>query len=162
MIKVLFVCTGNICRSPTAEGIFRSLVENDGKAEDITVDSAGVSGWHEGQCPDMRAIQTAQDNGLDISGLCARRVIRDDFKDFDLIIALDRSHLEALKEMRPQFSPAHEKAELRLMMDFAPQFKTKDVPDPYYGGAKGFQNVFEMIYAACENLLIEIKGRYNL
>lgn len=153
MYKVLFVCTGNICRSPTAEGVFRKLIEKAGLGDKIAVDSAGISSWHEGRQPDARSVETAFNNGVDISALRARRVVRDDFQDFDLIIALDQTHLKALNAMRPGFSPAHNKAELELMMGFAPGYGLSDVPDPYYGGQEGFQTVFKMIRDACENLL---------
>ncbi len=157
MYKVLFVCTGNICRSPTAEGVFRQLVENAGLGDDISADSAGIRAWHVGGPPDARAVAAASDNGLDISSLCARQVVRDDFRDFDLIVALDQGHLKALEEMRPGFSPEHERAALVLMMDFAPQYGIKDVPDPYYGGNEGFQTVFDMIKSASEALLEHIR-----
>lgn len=159
MYKVLFVCTGNICRSPTAEGVFRRLADDAGKGADFFADSAGISGWHSGSVPDVRAVETALYNGVDISALRARQVVRDDFKDFDLIVALDRSHLGALEEMRPAFSRAHERAVLKLMMDFAPEFGVKDVPDPYYGGKEGFQNVFNMIESACRNLLNSVSPK---
>ena len=153
MYKILFVCTGNICRSPTAEGVFRKLVENAGLGDDILIDSAGTGSWHVGSPPDARAVAAASDNGLDISPLRARQVVRDDFKDFDLIIALDRTHLKALEAMRPGFSPEHDRAVLKLMMAFAPQYGTLDVPDPYYGGKEGFQNVFDMIESASRAIL---------
>ncbi len=156
MYKVLFVCTGNICRSPTAEGVFRKLADDAGKGEAFFADSAGISGWHAGSAPDARAVEAALYNGVDISALRARQVVRDDFKDFDLIVALDQSHLKALEGMRPGFSPAHERAALKLMMDFAPEYGITDVPDPYYGGKEGFQNVFNMIESACRNLLNSI------
>jgi len=157
MYKVLFVCTGNICRSPTAEGVFRQIVEHAGLGDVISVDSAGIGSWHVGDPPDARAVETALNNGVDITSLRARKVVRDDFKDFDLIIALDSTHLGALEEMRPGFSPDHDRAVLDLMMRFAPQYGTEDVPDPYYGGKDGFQNVFDMIKSACEGLLNHIR-----
>jgi len=157
MYKVLFVCTGNICRSPTAEGVFRQIVEHAGLGDVISVDSAGIGSWHVGDPPDARAVETALNNGVDITSLRARKVVRDDFKDFDLIIALDSTHLRALEEMRPGFSPDHDRAVLDLMMRFAPQYGTEDVPDPYYGGKDGFQNVFDMIKSACEGLLNHIR-----
>lgn len=161
MYKVLFVCTGNICRSPTAEGVFRKLLENEGLGDVISSDSAGISDWHAGSPPDARAAEAAWHNGVDISPLRARPVTRDDFRDFDLIIALDRTHLRALESMRPGFSPEHDRAVLELMMRFAPQYGTEDVPDPYYGGKEGFQNVFDMIKSASEGLLTHIKEKYH-
>lgn len=157
MYKVLFVCTGNICRSPTAEGVFRQMVENAGLGNEISVDSAGIGDWHEGQNPDARAVKTARDNGVDISALRARKIVRDDFAVFDRIIALDRTHLRALEEMRPAFSAAHDRAVLELMMSFAPAYGQSDVPDPYYGGVDGFQRVFTMIRDACAGLLNDIR-----
>lgn len=157
MYKVLFVCTGNICRSPTAEGVFKQKVERAGLEDVVSVDSAGISGWHAGEPPDVRAADTALNNGVDIGSLRARKVVRDDFKDFDLIIALDLTHFRALEEMRPGFSPDHDRAALDLMMRFAPQYGTQDVPDPYFGGKEGFQNVFDMIESACEGLLNYIR-----
>lgn len=157
MYKVLFVCTGNICRSPTAEGVFRNKVEHAGLGDVVSVDSAGIEGWHAGEPPDARTVETAMENGVDISSLRARKFVRDDFKDFDLIVGLDSTHLRALEKMRPEGSPEHDRAVLDLMMRYAPQFGTDDVPDPFYGGKEGFQNVFDMIESASESLLNHIR-----
>ncbi|HBO59974.1 MAG TPA: protein-tyrosine-phosphatase [Alphaproteobacteria bacterium] len=158
MYKVLFVCTGNICRSPTAEGVFRQMVENAGLQRAVTVDSAGISSWHAGQSPDSRAVETALKNGVDISSLRARKVVRDDFQNFDLIIALDASHLQVLEKLRRE--SAQSKAELKLLMkDYAPETGFTDVPDPYYGGYDGFQSVFDLIRAACTNVLASVREK---
>lgn len=158
MYKVLFVCTGNICRSPTAEGVFRQMVKSAGLGNDVSVDSAGISSWHAGQSPDSRAVETALKNGVDISSLRARKVVRDDFQHFDLIIALDTSHLQVLEKLRRE--SAQGKAELKLLMrDYAPETGFTDVPDPYYGGCDGFQSVFELIRGACANLLSSVREK---
>lgn len=151
MYKVLFVCTGNICRSPTAHGVFEHLVKEEGLSSKIYVDSAGTGSWHEGALPDPRAMETALKNGIDISSQRARQVRESDMTDFDLIIALDRSHYQALKPFCKDLK------KLRLMMEFAPEYKTEDVPDPYYGGKEGFQNVFDMVHSSCRGLLSHIK-----
>lgn len=157
MYKVLFVCTGNICRSPTAEGVFRQMVEHAGLGNGISVDSAGIEAWHEGETPDARSVRTALNNGVDISALRARKIVRDDFKVFDRIIALDRTHLRALEEMRAAYFAGHDGAVPELMMSFAPAYGQLDVPDPYYGGPEGFQRVFAMIRDACTGLLNDIR-----
>ena len=146
---VLFVCTGNICRSPTAEGIFRKLVADAGMSAKILVDSAGTHSYHIGEPPDPRARDSAADRGYDLSGLRARRVERPDFERFDLIVAMDRGHLAILSRMAEP-SAAHK---LKLMMSYAREFKEDDVPDPYYGGPKEFERVLDMLEDAARGLL---------
>lgn len=155
MFKVLFVCTGNICRSPTAHGIFDQMVKNKGLDDVVGVDSAAIISYHQGQAPDDRAIRTALKNGVDIRSLRARKVNESDFSNFDLIVAMAEDHYEALSVMQERFT--HKKAVLCKMMDFAPQYHTNDVPDPYYGSGDGFQTVFDMVYTACEGLLNHIE-----
>ncbi len=141
--RVLFVCLGNICRSPTAEGVFRSMLS----AEDaIETDSAGTGGWHIGNPPDPRAIEAAAVRGIDISDLRARQATPDDFQRFDLILAMDRSNLSDLKAMRPDGA----RADLRLML------RDAEVPDPYYEG--GFGPVFTMLEDASRTLLAELRA----
>lgn len=155
-INVLFVCTGNICRSPTAEGVFLHLVRSRNLADRIGVDSAGTGAWHVGQAPDPRSQETALARGIDISGQRARKVRREDFRDFDLILAMDSSHLLSLRAG----CPAAHADRLRLFMEYAPETGITDVPDPYYGAGDGFTRVFEMIEAAAEGLMRNIEANY--
>src|SRR5262245_39056183 len=140
-VSVLFVCTGNICRSPTAEAIFRKLAADAGMRETILADSAGTHGYHIGEPPDTRAQDSAAGRGYDLSGLRARKLERSDFERFDLIVAMDRDHVSILSRMA-QPSTAHK---LKLMMSYARRFKEKDVPDPYYGGPQDFERVLDML-----------------
>lgn len=148
-ISVLFVCTGNICRSPTAEAIFRKLVAEAGMSETILADSAGTHGYHIGEPPDRRAQASAADRGYDLSSLRARRVERADFQRFDLIVAMDRGHFAILSRMAEP-SAAHK---LKLMMSYAGGFEEEDVPDPYYGGPQDFERVLDMLEDAARGLL---------
>jgi protein-tyrosine phosphatase len=156
MPAVLFVCTGNICRSPTAEGVFRAVVEENGMTGAVTVDSAGTGGWHVGEPPDPRSCEAALRRGVDITGQRARQVRKDDFDRFDIIVALDESHLRQLELMRRDGHPNRP----RLFLDFAPALGLRDVPDPYYGGPDGFENVLDMIEAASAGLLAEIRANH--
>jgi len=151
-VKVLFVCLGNICRSPTAEGVFRHYVEQAGLSEQITIDSAGTADWHIGKTPDPRTIKAAAQRGYDLSVLRARQAVADDFYKFDLILAMDDSNLENLQAIQP----ADGKAELAL---YLPRFglKQREVPDPYYGGEDGFELVLDMLEQASEKLLAEVR-----
>lgn len=156
MYRVLFVCTGNICRSPTAEGVFRAMVEASGLTGEIEADSAGTIAFHGGEPPDRRAQEAALERGIDLSSQRARQVTKDDFDRFDLLIALDRSHHGELMEMCPKGQDHR----VRLLLDYAPQVSTSDVPDPYYGGIGGFGFVLDVIEAGSAGLLAEIRERH--
>lgn len=150
---ILFVCTGNICRSPTAEGVFRHMAA--AFQAPLHIDSAGIEGYHEGQPPDPRAVKAAQNRGIDIAGLRARRVRKADFSDFGLILAMDRTHLNALKSLAPRNSAAS----VALFMDFAPASPPgRDVPDPYYGTAADFEHVLTMIEDGASGLLHHLRN----
>ena len=148
-VSVLFVCTGNICRSPTAEAIFRKLAADAGMGRRIHADSAGTHGYHVGEPPDPRAQDAAANRGYDLSGLRARRLERTDFERFDLIVAMDRGHFAVLSGMA-QPPTAHK---LKLMMSYARRFKEQDVPDPYYGRPQDFERVLDMLEDAARGLL---------
>jgi protein-tyrosine phosphatase len=150
--RILFVCLGNICRSPMAEGVFRRLVEAEGLAHRFEIDSAGLGAWHLGQAPDDRAQAAARARGIDISGQSARQVRPDDFDRFDLLLVMDRSNLAELKRS----APAEARAKIRPFLDFAPNAGTKDVPDPFYGGTEGFDHALDLIEAAARGLLAEL------
>ncbi|WP_417767107.1 low molecular weight protein-tyrosine-phosphatase [Stappia sp.] len=145
MTRILFVCLGNICRSPLAEGILRAQA---GDRPDMEVDSAGTAAWHVGKAPDPRSIAIAARHGIDISSLRARQVCTEDFSRFDLILAMDAANLADLEALAPAGAPAR----LRRFLD-------RDVPDPYYGGADGFADVHEMLERGCAALLAELAGR---
>jgi protein-tyrosine phosphatase len=142
--SILFVCTGNICRSPTAEGVLRSLART--KSIELRIESAGLGDWHVGDPPDERAQQHATRRGYDLSAQRARQVSAKDFEDFDLILAMDRGHLRALQAM----SPTRHHAKIRLFVH------GRDVPDPYYGGADGFERVLDLVEERCRALLDEL------
>ncbi len=149
---VLFVCTGNICRSPTAEGVFRHLARERGVLGRLRVDSAGTHDYHVGEAPDPRAIEHAARRGYDLAPLRARQVARADFHEFDRILAMDRGHLRQLRAMAPAGSPAR----VAMFLDHSGSWRGLDVPDPYYGGSRGFEEVLDMVEEASARLLEEI------
>ncbi|MBL0207259.1 MAG: low molecular weight phosphotyrosine protein phosphatase [Propionivibrio sp.] len=155
MIKVLFVCMGNICRSPTAEGVFRHMLcEN--KLEDLVdVDSAGTHGYHVGEAPDLRTQRAAARRGYDLSGIRARKVAPQDIEYFDLILAMDRNSLEALLLV----CPPDRTDRLGLFMDYSKNFDDEEVPDPYYGLGQGFDLVLDMVEDATSGLVEFVKER---
>lgn len=151
--RVLFVCLGNICRSPTAHGVFAALVERDGLAASIEVDSCGTGGWHAGEPADRRATREAGARGYDLRPLRARQLRADDFRRFDYILAMDASNLADLQAA----CPADCSARLGLFLEFAPGRREREVPDPYYGGDEGFAHVLDLVEEASEGLLREIR-----
>jgi protein-tyrosine phosphatase len=155
-VRVLFVCLGNICRSPTAEGVMRALVAEAGLDEQISLDSAGTGAWHVGSAPDSRATAAAAARGVTLAGQ-ARRVEPEDFERFDLVIAMDASNVRDLRDLA-RAAGAPEKVRLLREFDPASAGGDLDVPDPYYGGDDGFGTVFELVQAACRGLLGEIQA----
>jgi protein-tyrosine phosphatase len=156
-VRILFVCLGNICRSPTAEGVMRRLVERAGAREEIEIDSAGTGGWHVGEAPDPRARAAARARGIALDCV-ARQVQSEDFERFDLIVAMDRSNVAGLRRIAPG-EEAREK--IRLLREFDPASAGEsdlDVPDPYYEGARGFEIVLDMVEAACKGLLAHARA----
>lgn len=158
MVSVMFVCLGNICRSPTAHGVFQQRVEDARLADQITVASSGTSAYHIGEPPDSRSQQAAEQRGYDLSWIQAQQVSLDDLESYDYILAMDRSNLSALK----QLAPASHHNKLRLFLSFDQQQPIQEVPDPYYGGVSGFDNVLDLIEGAALGLLQEIKQEHQL
>lgn len=153
-MRVLFVCLGNICRSPTAEGVLRHKLRNAGLEGHIEVDSAGTGDWHIGKSADLRTRQAAQQRGYDLSALRGRQVRAADFHAFDLILAMDSSNLRDLQQLRPSGASAELDLFLRRY-----QMALDEVPDPYYGGEAGFEQVLDLLEHACDALVVELKGR---
>jgi len=150
--SVLFICLGNICRSPTAEAVFRKRAHAAGL--DVHIDSAGTGRWHEGEPPDPRAIAAGRKRGYSFEGQTGRQVERNDFFTFDYILAMDRDNLAKLT---PQ-CPPETADKLHLFLHFAPGVQTDEVPDPYYGGARGFETVLDLIEAASDGLIKTLKA----
>jgi protein-tyrosine phosphatase len=156
-MRILFVCMGNICRSPTAEGVMRGLLREQGIDGRVELDSAGTGNWHAGDPPDERAVAAAQGRGIVLEG-AARQVTAADFDHFDLILAMDRENERALLALAPDDAA---KAKVRLLREFDPASVAAgdlDVPDPYYGGPRGFERVLDIVTAACRGLLEEVRA----
>jgi protein-tyrosine phosphatase len=155
-VSVLFICMGNICRSPTAEVVFRRYVEMAGLNDSIHIDSAGTHDYHIGDAPDGRTQRAALQRGYDMSSLRGRQVVTEDFSRFDYVLAMDEANLSILKRLRPRDAQRH----LGLFLEFAEHSVEHEVPDPYYGGADGFEKVLDMVEDAASGLLLHIRQQH--
>jgi protein-tyrosine phosphatase len=154
-VRILFVCMGNICRSPTAEGVMRALVREARLEDHVEIDSAGTGGWHAGEPPDARATEAAHRRGVTLAG-AARQVVRADFERFDLLVAMDRENLRGLLAVAPDEEAAEK---VRLLREYDPATSGDlDVADPYYGGERGFETVLDQVQAGCRGLLGELRA----
>lgn len=149
MTRILFVCLGNICRSPTADAVLRKMVQDRGLADLVEVDSAGTAAYHIGNPPDSRSTAAGRERGYDLSVLRARKARAQDFEDFDWVLAMDRSNLEDLAKI----CPPKRRDRLRLFLSFATETDRDEVPDPYYSGPEGFQLVLDLVEDGCRGLL---------
>lgn len=156
MTRVLFVCLGNICRSPTAHGVFQKMVDDAGLSKRIQVDSAGTAAWHVGKQPDSRSAEHALKRGYDLSPLRARQAVAADFDQFDYVLAMDKENLANLQDICPKGAKS---APQLLLYEYCRDFDELEVPDPYYGGDAGFEHVLDLVEDACSGLLSEIQGR---
>jgi protein-tyrosine phosphatase len=154
-VRILFVCLGNICRSPSAEAVMRGIAAREAPELGIEVDSAGTAGYHIGEPPDERSQDAARRRGYDMALLRARIVEPQDFEQFDLILAMDQSNLAALRRRAPLAA----RERVRLFLEFAPDQGTTDVPDPYYGGSAGFEQVLDLVEAAARGLITHLRDR---
>ncbi len=152
--SILLVCMGNICRSPTAEGVLRDKLEEAGLLERVRLDSAGTHDYHVGKPPDRRAQEAARNRGYDLSALRARQVSSRDFSEFDLILAMDQDNYQSLLRQCPE--PQRHK--VRLFLSFSSQYANQEVPDPYYGGSQGFDHVLDMVEDAVEGLIATLRN----
>ena len=157
-MRILFVCLGNICRSPTAEGVMRQKLREAGLGDDVDVESAGTGGWHVGHAPDERASAAAKLRGIALKSR-AQRFETTHFEDFDLLLAMDRQNLEDMRSLAPH---AEAEGRLRLLREYDPAAVAAgelEVPDPYYGGDQGFEDVLDMVERACDGLIEEVRVR---
>jgi protein-tyrosine phosphatase len=152
-IRILMVCLGNICRSPTAQGVFGHLLKQEAPELQVDVDSAGTADFHIGEPPDSRSMRAAMSRGVDLSALRARQVAPEDFACFDLILAMDRDNLRALEAMRPEDS----RARIQLFLEYASDLGRLEVPDPYFGDASGFEEVLDLSTAASRGLIAALQ-----
>jgi protein-tyrosine phosphatase len=154
MPSVLFVCLGNICRSPTAEGVLRAIAVREFPGLKLDIDSAGTADFHVGEPPDRRTVAAARRRGYDLAGLRARRVQREDFSRFNFVLAMDRANLAELERLRPQVADAR----LALFLEFAAEASELEVPDPYYGGVEDFERVLDLCEMAARGLLARLSS----
>lgn len=157
-VRVLFVCLGNICRSPSAQGVFEQVVAEAGLGDRILIDSCGTGPWHVGKAPDLRATEAALQRGVDIRHLRARQFSVEDFTSFDYILVMDRQNLADVRELRQSHGAG---SDPQLFLTFGPGEGPVEVPDPYYGGADGFETVLDLIEAASQGLLEDIRERLS-
>jgi protein-tyrosine phosphatase len=157
-VRILFVCMGNICRSPTAQGVFTSLLQAEGLSEFFEIDSAGTHAYHEGEPPDPRAGYAARKRGIDLGDQRARRIHEDDFEYFDYVVAMDRSNFE---DLAGSCAPQHQ-SKVRLFLDFASELPEIEIPDPYYGGPQGFERVLDLIEHASRAMISELRKQHRL
>lgn len=155
-VKVIFICMGNICRSPTAQGVFEKLLQDEGLAHAVEVDSAGTHAYHIGEPPDSRSQQAARRRGVDLSGQRARKVHTDDFHHYDYILAMDKVNYAELQSI----CPAEHTHKLRLFLELVPDAGAQEVPDPYYGGVNGFEYVLDLVEQASQVLLEDIRRQH--
>jgi protein-tyrosine phosphatase len=154
LTRILFVCLGNICRSPTAEGVFRYFAKHDAPGLQVEVDSAGTADYHIGSPPDARSQRAALRRGIDISGLRGRQVSAADFAHFDLLLAMDHDNLRELQRIQP----VNSRAQLKLFLEYAPQLGLLEVPDPYYGDVAAFERVLDLTTAASKQLIAALQS----
>ncbi|MEQ1529992.1 MAG: low molecular weight protein-tyrosine-phosphatase [Methylococcales bacterium] len=156
-IKVLFVCMGNICRSPTAEGVFAKAIQEASVEENFVIDSAGTHAYHVGEVPDARAQAAARERGVELNHIRARKVAAEDFEHFDYVLAMDADNYGSLMGICPE----EYKDKVKYFLDYAPELKEREVPDPYYGGKYGFERVLDMVTAASTGFLaaLRLEGR---
>jgi protein-tyrosine phosphatase len=157
-MKVLFVCYGNICRSPTAHGVFEAFVQKAGLDSKVLVDSAGTSGYHEGDPPDERSQLHARKRGFDLSRLRSKPITPEMLAGSDYVLAMDRANIEAIQRVCP---PEHRR-KVQLFLDYAPEQSTREVPDPYYGGTAGFERVLDLVEEASRGLLTHVEQRLRV